>query len=206
MRLADLATRSSISASTIKYYLRVGLLHRGERQSSTWSIYDDSHLRRLALIRALSGVAGLPLESVRRVLEVVDDESVQLHDALGTAQWLLSSTVAQEPTSHSAQRVNALIERHQWQLSPDSPHRRVLADALDRLDQLDFSVPDALLDQYAQMLSTVAPSEVGPITTETDRASAIEHLVIGTLLYEPLLTTMRRMAHESDSAQRSKIS
>jgi len=206
MRLADLATRSSISASTIKYYLRVGLLHPGQRQSSTWSIYDDSHLRRLALIRALSEVAGLPLESVRRVLEVVDDESVQLHDALGTAQWLLSSPVAQEPTSHSAQRVNSLIERHQWQLSPDSPHRRVLADALDRLDQLDFCPPDALLDQYAQMLSTIAASEVGPITTETDRASAIEHLVIGTLLYEPLLTTMRRMAHESDSAQRSKIS
>jgi hypothetical protein len=42
--------------------------------------------------------------------------------------------------------------------------------------------PDALLDQYAEALARFAPSEVEPITTETDRATAIEHLVIGTLL------------------------
>jgi hypothetical protein len=45
-----------------------------------------------------------------------------------------------------------------------------------------------------------APREVEPITSETQRAAAIEHLVIGTLLYEPLLATLRRMAHESESA------
>lgn len=205
MRLADLATRSGISVSTIKYYLRAGLLHSGAQQSSTWSIYDESHLRRLALIRALTEVAGLSLESVRRVLEVVNDNSVPLHDALGTAQWLLSPSVAEEPTSHSTRRVGALLDRHDWQLSPDSPHRRVLADALDRLDGLAFPASDALLDQYAHLLSKVAPSEVGPITTDSDRAAAVEHLVIGTLLYEPLLSTMRRMAHESDSARRSEV-
>ncbi|MEB4209839.1 MerR family transcriptional regulator [Mycobacterium sp. 94-17] len=206
MRLADLSARSGVASSTIKYYLRAGLLHSGHQQSSTWSTYDDSHLRRLALIRALSEVAGLPLESVRRVLEVVNDESVPLHDALGTAQWLLSPVVAEEPSARSARRVDAFLARHQWELAPDSPHRRVLADALDRLDQLAFPVPDSLLDQYAAMVSALAPSEVEPITTDTDRAAAIEHLVIGTLLYEPVLTTMRRMAHESDSTHRSKPS
>lgn len=204
MRLADLSTRSGISASTIKYYLRLGLLHAGQQQSSTWSSYDDSHLRRLALIRALSEVAGLPLEAVRRVIEVVNDESVPLHQALGTAQWLLSPAVVEEPTAESAERVDALVHRHGWALASDSPHRRVLAGALDRLDQLAFSAPDALLDQYAEALSGLARSEVEPISTQTDRATAIEHLVVGTLLYEPLLTTMRRMAHESDSAHRSE--
>jgi hypothetical protein len=50
-------------------------------------------------------------------------------------------------------------------------------------------------------LSCLAPSEAEPITTKTDRAAAIEHLVIGTLLYEPLPATIRRMAHESQSAR-----
>ena len=54
----------------------------------------------------------------------------------------------------------------------------------------------------AEALSRFAPSEVEPITNDTDRATAIEHLIIGTLLYEPLLATMRRMAHESESARR----
>ncbi|WP_406815366.1 MerR family transcriptional regulator [Mycobacterium sp. M23085] len=206
MRLAELSSRSAVSVSTIKYYLRLGLLHPGEYQSSTWSEYNDSHLRRLALIRALIEVAGLPLVAVRRVLAVVKDESVPLHRALGTAQWLLSPAIAEAPTAESAARVEALLTRHDWKLAPDSPHRRVLADALDRLDRLAFSASDALLDQYAETLSTLAASEVESIAAEADRATAIEHLVIGTLLYEPLLTVMRRMAHESESTHRSKPS
>jgi DNA-binding transcriptional MerR regulator len=201
MRLAELSIHSGVPATTIKYYLRLGLLHPGERQSSTWSTYDDSHLRRIALIRALIEVAGLPLEAVQRVLEVVTNETVPLHQALGTAQWLLSPTAAEKPSAESCARVDALLGRHSWELAPDSPHRHVLAAALDRLDGLAFPAPDALLDQYAQALSRFAPSEVEPIKTETDRATAIEHLIIGTLLYEPLLATMRRMAHESESAQ-----
>jgi len=77
----------------------------------------------------------------------------------------------------------------------------VLAAALDRLDRLAFSPPDAVLDQYAAALSRIAPSEVEPVAAETDRATAVEPLIIGTLLYEPLLATMRRMAHESHSAR-----
>lgn len=200
MRLAELSTRSGIPASTIKYYLRRGLLHAGERQSSTWSDYDESHLRRLALVRALIDVAGLPLQAVHRILGVVADETVPLHQALGTAQWLLSPSVAADPSTQACRRVNDLLARHGWQIAPDSPHRQVLAAALDRLECLAFPAPDELLDKYAQALSRFAPDEVRPITSETHRATAIEHMVIGTLLYEPLLATMRRMAHESESA------
>jgi DNA-binding transcriptional MerR regulator len=200
MRLAELSARSGVPATTIKYYLRLGLLHSGERQSSTWSAYDETHLRRLALIRALIDVAALPLEAVHRILEVVNDKSVPLHQALGTAQWLLSTKVAEQPSAESSDRVNTLLSRHGWEVAPESPHRAVLAAALDRLDRLAFPAPDALLDHYADALSRFAPDEVEPITSETHRATAIEHLVIGTLLYEPLLATMRRMAHESESA------
>lgn len=201
MRLAELSARSGVPTTTIKYYLRLGLLHAGERQSSTWSDYDDSHLRRISLIRALIDVAGLPLEAVHRVLEVVTDQAVPLHQALGTAQWLLSPTPPGDPSDESRDRVDALLHRHNWEVASDSPHRAVLGAALDRLDRLSFPAPDVLLDQYAEALSRLAPSEVYPITTETDRATAIEHLIIGTLLYEPLLATMRRMAHESQSAR-----
>lgn len=203
MRLAELSSRSGVAASTIKYYLRLGLLQRGEHQSSTWATYNDSHLRRIALIRALVEVAGLPLEAVRRVLAVVDDDSVPLHPALGTAQWLLSPTLDEEPSAGSTERVDALLARHGWDLAPDSPHRPVLAGALDRLDHLAFPASDARLDRYAEALGGLAASEVDAVTAEAERATAIEHLVIGTLLYEPLLATMRRMAQEAESARRS---
>src|SRR5688500_1047600 len=51
--------------------LRAGLLPRGTTQSSTWASYDEDHLRRLRLVRALADVAGLSLEEVRGVVDAV---------------------------------------------------------------------------------------------------------------------------------------
>lgn len=201
MRLAELSSRSGVSAPTIKHYLRVGALHAGEQQSATWATYDESHLRRLALIRALVDVAGLPLEEVRRVLAAVDDEQLTQHQALGSAQWALSPTVDAEPSQASLDRVDALLRRHGWQVHPDSPHRSALAAALDTVDRLDFPADDAVLDRYADALGSLAPAEVDRIRSDTDRTRAMEHVVVGTLLYEPVLTTLRRMAHEAVSAR-----
>jgi hypothetical protein len=44
---------------TIKYYVREGLLPPGQLASPNQTQYDNSHLRRLRLIRALTEVGGL---------------------------------------------------------------------------------------------------------------------------------------------------
>jgi DNA-binding transcriptional MerR regulator len=62
MWMAELAARSGLSVATIKFYLREGLLPPGEATGATRSRYDESHVRRLRLIRALTEVAGLRLE------------------------------------------------------------------------------------------------------------------------------------------------
>ena len=138
MRLAELSARSGLPTATIKYYLRLGLLAPGRTESSTWASYDDRHLRRLALVRALTDVAGLSLDGVRQVLTAVDDESTPLHDSLGTAQWLLSPAPETQPSEDSLARVDALVERHGWTLADGGPLRARLAGQLDTLAGLDF--------------------------------------------------------------------
>jgi len=200
MRLAELSARSGLSTATIKYYVRVGLLPPGRTQSSTWATYDESHLRRLRLVRALSEVADLSLEEVRRVVDAVDASSSN-HEARGAAQWFLSPPLHQEPSADSLKRVEDLLHRQDWHLAAESPHRRTLAVALDTLDALGFAATDEILDTYACAIASVAEIEVARITTETDPFVAAERLVIGTLLYEPVLLTLRRMAHEVASAR-----
>lgn len=201
MRLAELSTRSGLSTPTIKYYLRLGLLHPGVSESTTWASYDESHLRRLTLVRALTDVGGLTLDAVRRVVAAVDDDTVPLHEALGTAQWQLSPVIEADSTASSLSRVDALLDRHGWELSPDSPHRHSLAAALDVLETLDFPATDEVLDSYVTALERVAQVEVERISGE-DRSLAAEHVVVGTLLYEPVLLTLRRIAHEVMSGRR----
>ncbi len=201
MRLAELAARSGLPTATIKYYLRAGLVPPGATEGATWARYDESHLRRLRLVRALTDVAGLALDEVRDVVAALDTSGSR-HEARGVAQWHLSAPVTDQPSEASRQQVEALLARHGWDLEPESPHRQTLAAALDTLDELDFPATDEVLDAYAAAAAAVAAVEVPRVTAETDPIVAAEKLVIGTLLYEPVLTTLRRMAHEADSAGR----
>lgn len=200
MRLAELSDRSGLPTATIKYYLRAGLVPPGETEGATWARYDETHLRRLRLVRALTEVAGLALDEVRDVVAALD-ASGSRHEARGVAQWPLSTPVTEDPSEDSRQQVDALLARHDWQLEAESPHRRTLAAALDTLQDLDFPATDEVLDAYLRAAESVAAVDVPRVAAETDPIAAAERLVVGTLLYEPVLTTLRRMAHEATSGR-----
>ncbi|MGN8026001.1 MerR family transcriptional regulator [Microbacterium sp. 22242] len=71
MKLQELSTRSGTPVSTIKYYLREGLLDPGEKRNATTAEYDQSHVDRLGLIHALRQMVGVPVETVREVVDAV---------------------------------------------------------------------------------------------------------------------------------------
>jgi len=71
VKLHELSSRSSIPVSTIKYYLREGLLDPGVKRNATTAEYDERHLARLELIHALRQVVGLPVDTVRDVVDAV---------------------------------------------------------------------------------------------------------------------------------------
>lgn len=203
MWMSELSQRSGLTVATIKFYLRDGLLPPGEATGATRADYDELHVRRLRLIRALVDVAGLRLEEVRDILAAVDDDSIPLHEALGSAHTRLSANAASAPPSgESLQRVEALLKRIRWQVSPGSAHREALARALDALASLDHPVGDDLLDEYASAVTAIARREVADVAAERERVTATQRAVVGTLLLEPVLLMIRRMAQENFSARR----
>ena len=72
MRLAELSQRAGVPRSTIKFYLREGLLPAGAAHAKNQASYGSQHVERLALIRALREVAELPLEAVAKVTAELD--------------------------------------------------------------------------------------------------------------------------------------
>ncbi len=200
MRLAELSARSGLPSATIKYYLRAGLLPSGAADGATWARYDESHVRRLRLIRALTDVAGLTLDEVRTVVAALDAADSP-HEARGAAQWPLTAPVEEDPSDEASRQVDALLARRGWELEPDSPHRRSLAAALDTLADLEFPATEDVLDAYADAAESIAAVDVPRVTSQEDPLVAAERLVVGTLLYEPVLVTLRRIAHEVVSAR-----
>lgn len=201
MRIAELAARSGVPLATIKFYLREGLLPRGELTSRTQASYNDVHLRRLRLIRSLVEVAGLRLEVVRYVLVAVDDSSLGRHDVLGRAHTSLSPSASSPAVSaEDLDMVDTLLARWGWQVHGASPLRSLLAQALQALDSLSHPMSDEALDAYAAAAADVASVDVSQLPA--DRTDAVETAVVGTLLREPVLLILRRMAHEARSARR----
>lgn len=199
MWMAELSARSGISIATIKYYLREGLVPPGQATGATRTRYDDSHVRRLRLIRALTDVAGLRLDTVRQVLEGIDT-APSWHEAVGSAHTRLDAPDdAERPSERALARVERMLARQQWELAPGHPQAMRLARALDVLDSLGHPVSDTLLDLYAASMRPVAAHEVVAVLelAEVDVEASVEAAVVGTLLQEPLLLAIRRIAQEN---------
>ena len=199
MQVSELSARSGVPVPTIKYYLRAGLLHPGVATSATRATYDDSHARRLRLIRALADVAGMRLEQVRSVLAAVDDPETSLHDALGSA--LMPSAPGGDGDPEFRRRADRLIESWHWQVAPNSYNRDSLAAALAVLEALEHPLSDEMLDHYAHAMHGIAEAEIAGVPTGS-REDAVVHAVVGTLLVEPVLSAIRRLAQEEASQRR----
>lgn len=73
MRMRDLVRETGVASTTVHYYLRLGLLPAPEKAARNSALYSQEHAERLALIRDLRKDPGaLPLASVRRILQLVD--------------------------------------------------------------------------------------------------------------------------------------
>jgi DNA-binding transcriptional MerR regulator len=200
MWIAELASRTDVPVATIKYYLREGLLPAGESVGATRSRYDETHVRRLRLIRALVESGGLSLARVRAVLAEVDEESRELHDVLGAAHGALIPDDL-TATTESRQRVDELIADRGWQVDPGSPDRVLLASALDGLEKVGYHLRDDLLEIYAGAATEIADAEVGHLPVD-DRQSTVEATVLVTALGGPVLLALRRLAQQNASANR----
>jgi DNA-binding transcriptional MerR regulator len=200
MWIAELSRRAGVPVATIKYYLREGLLPPGEAVGATRSRYDETHVRRLRLVRALVEVGGLSLSRVRDVLAEVDEESRELHGLLGAAHGAL---VPEPPavSTESKERVDRLIKDQGWLVYEGSVDRALLAGALDALVGVGHRLDDEVLQAYAQAAQQVADTDVAHLPVG-DRSRTVEAVVVVTALGGPVLLALRRLAHQSASARR----
>ena len=198
MRISELSRATAIPVATVKYYLREQLLHEGTRTSATQARYDESHIVRLNLIRALVGPGGLSIARAHEVLDAIDHPPDSVHDLLGVA----AGAVSRPARRRDHERVHALMRHWGWTVDDkDCTTHDELADALDGLDAAHFTMPDNLLDLYAAQLAPIAEAELAAVPTES-AAAAVRYVVLGTVLVEPIMLALRRMAQQEASVRR----
>lgn len=204
MRIGELSRRTGVPVPTIKYYVREGLLPPGELSSPNQAHYDETHERRLRLIRALLEVGGLKVAAIAEVLGAVDDPSRPLHKVLGAAADRLGGEgVAGDDAEADAANatVEALIARRGWHTHESNPAAADLARALAAMAWLGHGAYTELLDEYADAAELVARADLGYVDRRVAVEDRVESVVIGTVLGEAVFNAMRRLAHVDASAR-----
>jgi DNA-binding transcriptional MerR regulator len=215
MRIGELARRSGVAVPTIKYYLREGLLPAGTSTGPNQADYDDTHLHRLRLVRALIDIGGLTVAGTRDVLSAVDDPFVVGHELLGAAHCAIvparRSTRGEVRDGDGWQSARADLggwtARRGWLISPDAPALDQLADVVSALRTLGLDELLDRLDAYADAAVTVAEHDIDTVLARAGGGEAsaelmLEAVVTGTVLGEAMFNALRLLAQEDASARR----
>ncbi|MGW5527716.1 MerR family transcriptional regulator [Streptomyces xanthochromogenes] len=210
MRLAELSERSGVSTSMIKYYLRQGMLAPGRKVGATTAEYDESHLRRLRLVRALIEVGRLPVANAKEVIGYVDDDSLDRTMRLGAALWALphgpDPEAGDEAVVAARAEVDRLLGMLGWSTSRDlgelSPDHRSLIVAVATLNRLGYPWDAELMAPYAELMHRAAVRDLDFVETHPSEEEKVETAVAATVLFEPVLRALHRIAQQEEAARR----
>ncbi|MCC9204567.1 MerR family transcriptional regulator [Arthrobacter sp. zg-Y769] len=200
MQISELVQRADVPLATVKFYIREGLLPAGRATSATRADYDENHLARLRLIRSLTVVAGLPLNRVKKILDVIDHPKDSIYETLGTAIDALTGFLPgdQDPDRGCPRAEAALASLGSaYNASDDRMAAFVqLESALRAVEEVGMPADAARLRLYGDHVMAIARAEIDGMSTE-DPQAAVQYAVLGTALYEPVLTAIRRLAHQN---------
>jgi DNA-binding transcriptional MerR regulator len=216
MRISELSRRSGVPVATIKYYRREGLLPEGRALNPTAVEYGEEHVQRLRLIRSLIQLGGLSVARTREVLEAVEqpldafETLAVIHHALPVPSAETSGKDGEDhegaadgaASGGAVARVEALIENMGWRISDASPHRPALAESLAALSRLgtDYTADDLI--PYARLATSTADLDFAQFEGIEDRIALAERAVVLTVLFEPVVRLLRRLAQEDANHRR----
>lgn len=200
MRMSELSRITETPVPSVKYYLREGLLPPGRRTSPNQAQYDDEHVRRIRLIRALLGPGGLDVATAREVIAAIDSD-LPLPHVFGVAQRAASVRVDDQAVDAAAlERVDTLLDG--FAIHPENPGRMAAAAVLEAFDAVGQRNADDWSRRYVEAALIVAEADLDTVERRVTRDEKAETVVVGTALGDALFAALRRAAQEHVSTTR----
>ena len=203
MRVSELSERSGVPVATIKYYLREGLLPAGEAIGRRRASYDESHLKRLRLIRTLRDQCDVPVAGIAALIAALDDSSLDAHVRFGRVQDAVDPPNV-DVTEAQMQVGRDLVAGFGWQVNPATPALGGLGAAFAAVRDLgEFGLPTDLRP-WAEAAWLVAQAEIAAIPQDMSPVEQAEHVALGTALFARVLLELRLLAEQAVSAERPR--
>lgn len=202
MQLKELSEQAGVSAASIKYYLREGLLPAGESIHATRSQYSERHLSRLRLIQALRKVVDLNIEQIRHLLQLADGGTPRLELLAAVQRTVLGLDAAGTGGgAFHTEEGDAVVRIRNW---PDVPSdaRNALDAHLALMQSLGIPVPLELLDAYSRALDDIAGLDISATAAPEDVNELILTAAVGMHLHSRLVLKLLALAQASHAIRR----
>ncbi|MFJ7159182.1 MerR family transcriptional regulator [Streptomyces sp. NPDC101118] len=210
MKVSELSRRTGVQVPLIKHYLREGMLPPGRSTASNQAEYGEDHVHRLRLIRTLIAVRGLSASATKEILDALTTEQEDLHQVFGIVLGVRpakreeeagAGPPSAEPAPAGLADAHELITEMGWEVSQGNPATHTLAEVLAALADLDADIDWRGLLPYARLADGIADVDVEQMRGERDLLAQAERAVLVSILLEPALLALRRLAQEAKSSQ-----
>lgn len=191
MKISELSARSGVSIPTLKFYQREGILPKGIATGATTALYDDSHLERIRLITGLRQAVNLPMATIKKILGVIDNPDGDIVDNVGD---VINSLPPAFTPKDDYPYARAALERCGMLYFDDYSPIAQLDQAIEAIVAAGMPWTDEIVDNYASAVRQIAVADLSPMA-EMSQSQRISFAVLGTAMYEPVITAFRRIAH-----------
>lgn len=200
MQLKELSGRTGISAASIKFYLREGLLPPGESVHATRANYSERHVKRLELIHALRQIVHLNIEQIGSILSMADDGAPPLA-LLAQVQRVVLGLSANDGKVARTPAGDAVVHLRSWP-DADSDARGALDRHVVLMESLGIKLPLELLDAYSRAVDQIAGLDLELTTATCDTDDVIRTAAIGMHMHSQLILKLLGLAQASHAMRR----
>jgi hypothetical protein len=151
----------------------------------------------------LREVGGVPVHSLRQIVDALDDPDLPVHDAMAViADVITDDPEPQDTDAASIEIVDTVLRDVGWD--------HVRAESLDRLRLAGLvallngpgplGASTQVLRYYAEIADGIAGTEIGLVDHTRDRAELLEDMVTGSVVYGQVFALLRQLGHEHHHA------
>jgi DNA-binding transcriptional MerR regulator len=208
LTLSQLAAQSATTVPSIKFYLREGILPGGDLSAEHRGFYSAAHVRRLRVVHALRQVGGLSIQAIRGVCQLLDADRPATSGVVARTMDALGRREARRPPwsgrelSRARDEVLEFLEGRGIEVRACAASVERLAAALVALRHaIGPEIAPAHFVPYLEAMLSLAQRDFQDnqhlfADPETAAESAAQAVVLGTVLWEPVLLLLRRITLE----------
>ncbi|MGD9960873.1 MerR family transcriptional regulator [Nocardioides sp.] len=196
MRISELSEQADLPVGTVKFYLRSGLLHQGQLVSATQAEYDETHLERLRLIRALLEVGHLTHAEIQGILDALAKPPGQMVEALVQVYDAAAKAARYDETDLTP--ALAAVRALGWSIDPESPHLAWLARAISALESIGLPPSGERMQVYGAAALLAAENDIDWVM-DADPDRTVLRAIGSSVLWGSVLGALRVLAAEDVS-------